>query len=274
MAARPEASPAPAAPRTGPILAVTSLGTFLALVAFTLPFSDLPTIVTVLRAGPAESAWILSSMSVGLAGALLIAGRLADDHGRRLVFLIGCLVLAAGSFAGLVPNVAVYLAGRLLAGVGGAAIVGASLGLIAAGHPEPARRTTATGIWGAALGAGIAAGPLLTAAAHVIGAWWSAYLLVGTVSAGAAIIARVGLAESRLPTRQRPDFAGGAVFVAAMVMILTGLVWLRLAPNPYLPVLVIIVGVLLSAAFVIIELRVARPMLDPRLFRRPGSPAR
>ncbi|MFC7623264.1 MFS transporter [Microlunatus sp. GCM10028923] len=264
---RLEPSATPTVPRTGPILAVTSLGTFLALVAFTLPLADLPTIVAALHASPAESAWILSSMSVGLAGALLIAGRLADDHGRRRLFLIGCLVLAAGSFAAVVPNIGVYLAGRFLAGVGGAAIIGASLGLIATGHPEPARRTTATGIWGAALGAGITAGPLFAAAGHVIGAWWAAYLLLGTASLAAAVIARVRLAESRLPTRQRPDFLGGAMFVAAMVVILTGLVWLRLAPNPYLPILVIIVGVLLSVAFVIIELRVARPMLDPRLFR-------
>jgi hypothetical protein len=105
--------------------------------------------------------------------------------------------------------------------------------------------------------------------AHLIGAWWSAYLVVGVVSAATAIMARVGLAESQLPTRQRPDFAGGAVFVAAMVVILSGLVWLRLAESPYQPILVIIGGVLLFGVFVIIELRVAHPMLDPRLFRGP-----
>ena len=267
----PDAAPTVTATvaRTGPILTVTSVGTFLALIAFTLPLADLPTIVGALGAGPAESAWILSSMSVGLAGALLIAGRLADDYGRRRMFVIGCAVLAAGSLAALVPNVSIFIAGRIVAGIGGAAITAASLGLIAAGHPEPARRATATGVWGAVLGAGITAGPLLAGVAHLIGAWWSAYLVVGVASAAAAIMARIGLAESRLPTRVRPDFAGGAVFVAATVMILSGLVWLRLAASPYQPILVIIGGALLFVVFVIMELRSAHPMLDPRLFRGP-----
>ena len=167
------------------------------------------------------------------------------------------------------PNVSIFIAGRIVAGIGGAAITAASLGLIAAGHPEPARRATATGVWGAVLGAGITAGPLLAGVAHLIGAWWSAYLVVGVASAAAAIMARIGLAESRLPTRVRPDFAGGAVFVAATVMILSGLVWLRLAASPYQPILVIIGGALLFVVFVIMELRSAHPMLDPRLFRGP-----
>ncbi|WP_217428053.1 MFS transporter [Microlunatus speluncae] len=277
LAVGPLAEPAPGGvfstgrtgARPGPILAVSSVGTFLALVAFTLPLADLPTIVTVLGAGPAESAWILSSMSVGLAAALLIAGRLADDYGRRRMFLIGCAVLALGSFAALLPSAPVFIAGRIVAGIGGAAITLASLGLIAAGHQEPARRAAATGVWGAVLGAGIAAGPLLAGVAHLIGAWWSAYLVVGVAAVAAAIMAWVSLAESRVPERQRVDLVGGVIFVAAMVVSLTGLVWLRLAAQPYQPILVIIGGALLFVVFVIIELRVAQPMLDPRLFRGP-----
>ncbi len=272
LGARSVASPTAApllqsAGPTGPIRTVTSIGTFLALVAFTLPLADLPTIVAALRAGPAESAWILSSMSVGLAAALLIAGRLADDFGRRRLFVIGCLVLAAGSLAVLLPGAPIFIAGRIVAGIGGAAITAASLGLIAAGVPDPARRAAATGLWGAVLGAGIAAGPLLAAAAHQLGAWWSAYLVVAVASVGAAILARVGLAESRQAVRQRLDLVGAVVFVAAMVTILIGLVWLRLAPNPYRPILMIIAGLLLFGGFVIIERRLRQPMLDPRLFR-------
>ena len=78
-------------------LAVVTTGTVLALIAYTTPIGTLAATASALGVGPSGQAWILSSMSCGLAVALLPAGAVGDDHGRRRMFVAGALVLAAAS---------------------------------------------------------------------------------------------------------------------------------------------------------------------------------
>ena len=70
-------------------LAVAASGTLIALIAFTTPVASLADTAKGLHASTAAQAWILSSMSLGLAVALLASGAVADDLGRRRVFVIG-----------------------------------------------------------------------------------------------------------------------------------------------------------------------------------------
>src|SRR5690349_13157423 len=78
-------------------LGLAAAGTVLAMIAYTTPLATLASTAVGLGAGPDAQAWILSSMSVGLALALLPAGAVGDDHGRRRMFAAGALVLAAAS---------------------------------------------------------------------------------------------------------------------------------------------------------------------------------
>jgi MFS family permease len=75
-------------------LAVAAMGTILVLIAYTTPVATLASTASGLSAGPAGQAWILSSMSCGLAVALLPAGAIGDDYGRRRMFVAGTVVLA------------------------------------------------------------------------------------------------------------------------------------------------------------------------------------
>src|SRR5262249_46198815 len=146
---RPNGAPVDHARRT---LLSASLGTLVAMVAFTAPLSTLNETVAGLDAGVAGRTWILSSMSIGLGSFLLTAGRVADDYGRRRAFVAGALLLAAGALAAaLVDDVTLFVVARVVQGIGGAALVAASLGMVAATFPDPKRRAYATGLWGASL---------------------------------------------------------------------------------------------------------------------------
>jgi hypothetical protein len=65
----------------------------IALIAYTTPVGT----ASALGAGSSGQAWILSSMTCGLAVALLPAGAIGDDHARRRMFVVGALVLASSS---------------------------------------------------------------------------------------------------------------------------------------------------------------------------------
>ena len=153
-------------------LTVAALGTFLSLVAFTVPVATLNPIAATLGSGTSGRTWILSSMSIGLGAALLSTGTISDDFGRRRTFETGALVLALGSvLSALSTGTGVFVLARVVQGVGAAAVIASSLGIIAACFPPGPRRAAASGVWGASVGAGIAVGPLMAAGLDVLLTW-------------------------------------------------------------------------------------------------------
>lgn len=262
--------------RAGRTLVVATAGTTLALIVYTTPVGSLATTAAALHADAAGQAWILSSMSVGLAVALLPVGAVGDDRGRRRMFVIGAIVLAATSvLAALAPDTLTLVLARVGEGLGAAAVIACGLGLVGHAFPTGPARIRATGIWGAGLGAGIAIGPLVAAVLDgaptglpAADGWRTPYLLIAVLSLVLALAAR-WVPESTSPQRRPVDLPGMVLFGLALAGVLAGLVegrsgWLRA------PVLVLLGGgVLAGVAFVVLALRRRAPMLDLRLFRRP-----
>ena len=142
-------------------LLVAALGTVLSLIAFTMTLATIGPTGSDLGAGVSGRTWILSSMSIGLGAALLTAGTIADDVGRRRTFVVGLAVLVAGSLACVVTSsVVVFVAARIVQGVGSAAVIASCLGIIAHAFPAGPARARASGVWGASVGTGIAIGPV------------------------------------------------------------------------------------------------------------------
>ncbi|MFJ9011549.1 MFS transporter [Streptomyces canus] len=248
-------------------LAVTSAATAVALMTYTAPMVTLPETAADLHTPLSAQAWLLNGTPLGLAALLLVAGSLADDYGRRRLFLAGTAALGLTTALGaLTTSTWLFTAARIAQGAASAAILASSLGLIVQAFPTPRGRLHATGVWGACVSAGIAVGPLVAGA---MPSWRIAYAVLG---AAALIVAASGvrpLTESRAPERGRPDIAGALVFSLALVALVAALTlgrdgWLR-APVGVL----LAVAVLLTAAFAVVERRNRTPMIDLGLLRRP-----
>ena len=255
-------------------LAVAALGTVLTLVAFTAPLATLNATAADLGADTAGRIWILSSMSVGLGAVLLSAGTIADDFGRRRAFVAGLLVLALASFlAALAPQTSVFVLARVLQGVGGAAVIAASLGLIAHAFPAGPARAAASGVWGAAVGAGIAVGPLVAAGFDRLADWRDTYWLLGVAGLAVAVAAPVLVGESRSDRPRGLDLPGVLTLAVGMGALLAALVEGRLGWARPVVVLLAVLAVLALALFVLVERRAAAPMLELSLLRQPAFAA-
>jgi MFS family permease len=252
-------------------LTVAGLGTMLTLVAFTAPLAILNATATSLGADTAGRIWILSSMSVGLGAVLLSTGTIADDYGRRRTFVAGMLVLALASFlAALAPQTSMFVFARVLQGVGGAAVIASSLGLIAhAFAPGPAR-AAASGVWGAAVGAGIAVGPLVAAGFDRLADWRDTYWLLGAAVLAVAVAARVLVGESRSNRPRGLDLPGVVTLGVGISALLAALVEGRLGWTRPTVLVLAVLAVLALALFVLVQARVAAPMLEPSLWRQPA----
>jgi MFS family permease len=264
--------------RLGPearTLAVTCAATALVLVAFTLPVGILAPIGADLGTTATGRTWILSSMSIGLAGTLLVAGSLADDLGRRRVFLAGLWLFTLSSVASLLaPGTAVLTVARVAQGVGGGALLATSLGLLAHAFPDGERRTHATGLWGAMIGVGVMIGPVMAALLSEAASWRVAYAVLALLSLALVAPAARGLTESRAAHVRRIDLRGLVLLCAGMVVLTAAIVQGNAFGWTSSPVLGALVGGLaLLAAFAACELRRAEPLLDLRLLRNPAFAA-
>lgn len=255
-------------------LTIAALGTLLTLVAFTAPLATINATASTLGSDAAGKTWILSSMSIGLAAALLTAGTVADDFGRRRTFAIGAVILAIASAAcAVAPNTLVFVVARIVQGLGGAALVASSLGIIAHTHPVGPLRARASGIWGASVGAGIALGPLVAAGLDRIATWRDAYWLLAVAGAALAFASHRLVTESKTDTPRGLDPAGALLLGFGSSALLAALVEGRQGWAEPVPIGLFILAAILLAVFTVVEFRSRTAMLDLKLLTQPAFAA-
>jgi MFS family permease len=250
-------------------LGVAAAATLLVLAVFSGPVTTVGETARSLHAGVGGQTWALSSMSLGMATALLPVGALADDLGRRKVLVAGAALLAAtNALAAAAPSIAVVVVARVLQGVAGAGMVAASLATIGHVFPSGPARTRATAAWGAAVGGGIALGPLVTAALAGPFGWRSGYW-AQAIAAAALVPAATRVAESRATARRRSDIPGIATLGSGMALLTAGLVEGRSDWTSATTLALLAGGALALGAFAALETRRPTPMIDLRLFAEP-----
>ena len=252
-------------PKARATLILTSAVTAVALMIYTAPMVTLPETAAALHTPVSAQAWLLNGTPLGLAALLLVAGSLADDYGRRRIFLAGTFALGiTTALSALASSTWLFTLTRIAQGASSAALLASSLGLIVHAFPTPRGRLHATGVWGAFVSGGIAVGPLVAGA---MPDWRVAY---GVLGAAAIVVAALGvrtLSESRAPRGGRPDLAGAVTFGLALVALVAALTlgrdgWLRAPVGLLLLAAVVLVGV-----FALIERRGGTPMIDLSLLR-------
>ncbi|OBF18910.1 MFS transporter [Mycobacterium sp. ACS4331] len=226
-----------------------------------------PHIATDLKASLSDLQWITDSYMLALAALLIFGGKLGDRFGRRRMFFIGVVGFAAASVAiGLVGSVAGVIAMRAVQGVFGALLMPSTLAIIRGTFPAE-KLNTAVGIWGAATGVSIAAGPIVGGLLVEHVNWESVFYINAPIGAAALLIGALAIAESRSDGAHRMDVAGIAALSGGLSLIVYSLIkapeWGWLASQT---LGLLLAGVLALVIFVLVEQRTAEPLLPMRLF--------
>jgi EmrB/QacA subfamily drug resistance transporter len=214
--------------------------------------------------------WVLNAYAVVFGALLVTAGRLADDHGRKRVFLLGLGVFGiASALCGVAPSAGALIAARVVQGVGGALLVPASLALLLPEFPL-SKRATAVGMWAACGAIASATGPSLGAALIEGPGWRWVFFVNLPFCLVAAWFGRSVLVESRAGGRGRVDLLGVLLVTAVFGLLSLGLVqggawgW-----SSYRTVGVFVNAALLTPVLVLRSAHHDHPALPVRLFRVP-----
>ncbi|WP_268255926.1 MFS transporter [Streptomyces mashuensis] len=252
-------------------LTVACFGTLLVLTNYCAPMSTLSDTAADLHSSVSGQTWMLSSVMLGIAALLLTTGGLGDAHGQRRAFLAGSAVLAVSTAAGaMATGTGMFVAARIVQGMGSAAILTGSLGIIGHNFPAGPQRTRATGLWGAMVGGGITLGPSLSAALAMAVDWRFGYWVFAAGAVVLTVAVRTCLDESRGNRPERTDWTGAVLFGGAVTALLAALIEGRSGWGRPQVLVLFAVAAVVALAFVVVELRTSAPMLDLRLFLSPG----
>ncbi|GAA1009218.1 MFS transporter [Nocardiopsis tropica] len=213
--------------------------------------------------------WLVNIYTIPLASLLLTAGVLSDRFGARRVFLWSLLGFTVASFVCAVsPNLVVLLGARCVQGIFAAGVLPTTLAIISKTYPDVAERGKAIALWGATGGLAMVVGPIGGGLLTELWGWRSIFFINVPVGAIAVWLTVRHVQETNRQSGEKFDIVGQILAFAGLVLLVGGLIesgergW-----SSPVTLGMLAAAVVLLAAFVFTESRVANPSLPLGIFR-------
>ncbi|MGY0503626.1 DHA2 family efflux MFS transporter permease subunit [Nocardia sp. FBN12] len=249
------------------VFATVVLGMLMAALDQTIVSAALPSIVADLGSA-GHMAWVVTAYLLAEAVATVLAGKLGDLFGRKLLFQISGIIFIAGSaLAGVAGGMVMLIVARGIQGVGAGGLMVTSMALIADTIPLR-ERGKYQGALGAVFGVTTVVGPTLGGLFTDHASWrWCFYVNVPIAIIMVVMAART-LPRLRAVTRPVIDYLGIGLIALGVSSLILGL---EFGGNEYPWGSWQIIGLFVLAAvlitgFVLVENRAKAPMLPMRLF--------
>lgn len=208
---------APSPPRTGSrglALAVLSATMLMTILDGSIVTVAMPAIQRDLGFSPAGLSWTVNAYLIAFGGLLLLAGRLGDLIGRKVMFLAGNAVFTAASLlAGFATGPGMLIFARFVQGIGSAMASAVVLGILVTLFTEAGERAKAIGVFSFTGAAGASIGQVLGGVLTDTLSWHWIFFINLPIG-----LATIALAFRALPDERGIGLAAGAdAFGAALV---------------------------------------------------------
>jgi EmrB/QacA subfamily drug resistance transporter len=249
------------------VMAAVAMGIFLATIDGSIVNIALPTIVKELEQPLAIVEWVVLAYLLTVTTLMVSMGRLADMIGKKPLYLTGFVIFTLGStLCGLSTNVGMLIGFRVFQAIGAAMMMALGTAIVTESFPMN-ERGKALGIAGLMVSLGVIAGPTIGGIIleHLTWNWlFFVNLPVGLVGIPMVLYFVPAI---RPKGQQHFDYWGAALLLASLCSLLLGLS-IGQEGGFGAPLVLALLGgfVVLSAAFLWVEKRVAEPMIDLALF--------
>jgi len=253
-------------------LIVLCSGTLMIVLDSTIVNVALPSIRTDLGFTETSLAWVVNAYLLTFGGFLLLGGRLGDLFGNRRLFLGGISLFTLASLAcGLSTSQGLLIGARAVQGLGGAVVSAVGLSLTMTLFTEQSERAKAMGIFGFVAAGGGSIGVLLGGVLTDLLDWHWIFLVNIPIGVAVVVLSLRLLPAGSAAAGTRLDLAGAITITAALMLAVYAIVNGNQEGWTSAQTLGMLGGALVVlAAFVFIESRVAAPLIPLRLFRRPN----
>jgi EmrB/QacA subfamily drug resistance transporter len=265
-------SPSPATGgrrRLGWTLFLLAFAQLVIAVDYNIVFVALPDIGAQLGFSRQTLQWVVSAYGVAFGGFLLLGGRAADLLGRRRIFIFALALYGVSSLVGgLATSPSAIIIARAIQGVGGALLFPATLSLVTTLFAEGRERNRALAVWGGAGASGLTVGALLGGILTSAYGWPAVFFvnvpLVAIIIAGALIVMPRDVSQGSHRSFDLPGALTATIGITLLVYVLVQGPESGWASPSIL--LALVAGLVLLAAFFVIEARSDDPLMPLRLF--------
>jgi len=251
-------------------LLVLCMGVLMIVLDTTIVNVALPSIRADLQFTETSLVWVVNAYMLTFGGFLLLGGRLGDLYGHRRLFLLGIVGFTLASLAcGLSNSQGLLVAARAVQGLAGAVVSAVSLSLIMNLFTEPADRAKAMGIYGFVCAGGGSVGVLLGGLLTSAFSWHWIFLVNLPIGIAVYLLCIALLPNARGQAHgQKLDVAGAVAVTASLMLAVYGVVNGNEAGWTSTRTLAMLgAAVVLMAAFIALEAKVAMPLMPLSLFR-------
>jgi EmrB/QacA subfamily drug resistance transporter len=250
------------------VLAIVGLAQLMVVLDATIVNIALPSAQADLGFTNDNRQWVVTAYSLAFGSLLLLGGRLSDIFGRKTTFIIGLIGFAAVSvLGGASQSFGMLVAARALQGAFGALLAPSALGIMTTTFSDPKERSKAFAIFGAIAGSGAAVGLLLGGVLTEYTSWRFC-LFVNVVFAVLALIGAFAFLKAKAVggVKHHVDIPGVITVTAGLVGIVYGFsnAETKSWSDP-ITIVCLAAGLVLLVAFVVIQSRVAHPLLPLRV---------
>jgi EmrB/QacA subfamily drug resistance transporter len=262
-----EDSQPPQDPKRFRALGVIAVAQLMVVLDASVVIIALPSAQRTLHISTANRQWMLTAYTLAFAGLLLLGGRIADYLGRKRMFMISLIGFGgASALGGLATSSAMLFGARALQGAFAAIMAPAALSLLTVAFTEPKERARAFGVYGGIAGGGAAIGLILGGALTQYASWRWTLLINVPIAIGAAIAALRYTTESRSPVRHSYDIPGAVTVTGGLLALVYAFTKAGLDGWSSTTTLSLFgIAAVLLTLFVVIERRVAHPLLPLRI---------
>jgi predicted MFS family arabinose efflux permease len=229
----------------------------------------LPSIRAELGLATGELQWIVSAYALSYGGFVLLGGRAADLLGRRRMF-VGWLVvfLLFSGLGGFATEGWVLILARFVTGIAAAFMTPAGLSIITTTYSEGPQRNKALLVYAGTAAGGFSLGMVTGGLLSAID--WRWVFFAPVIVSAAILVGAILLIPRDTAPHERGgfDLAGALTLTGSMLLLVATVVRAPDVP-PAQTTATTGVGLLLLAAFVLIEQRVSAPLIRLGLLRNP-----
>ncbi|MEP6844280.1 MAG: MDR family MFS transporter [Pseudolysinimonas sp.] len=253
----------------GPVLLAIMVSTALVAIDSTILATAVPSIVNDIG-GFSAFPWLFSIYLLAQAVTVPIYSKLADLYGRKPIIIVGIVLFLVGSImCGFAWSMPVLIIFRAVQGLGAGAVQPMSMIIIADIYSVAERARVqgyTAGVWAVCS----VIGPTLGGLFSQFTSWRWIFFVNIPICILAVVLLRRGFREKVERREHRIDFVGAGLLAASTTLIVLGILegGVAWAWDSAVSIIVFAAGAALLGAFIVVEKRVAEPVLPLWVYSR------
>jgi EmrB/QacA subfamily drug resistance transporter len=271
IAARDEAAAASAQRTVRWALTSLSLSMLLSSLGTSIANVGLPTLAQAFNASFQEVQWIVIAYLLAITTLIVSVGRLGDIIGRRRLLLAGILLFTlASALCSFAPTLWLLIAARGLQGLGAAIMMALTMAFVGETVPK-AKTGSAMGLLGTMSATGTAMGPSLGGVLIAGLGWQAIFFIAVPLGILTFVLAHRYLPADRpTPKADRAGFDSVGTLLLALTLAAYALA-MTIGRGSFDPLnmALLLAAVFGAGLFVLVEARVASPLIRLAMFRDP-----